>query len=142
MMPELDTILQFVLPLLLSYFAYLFGRRKDAAEIKKLEIESENLKIQARKLELEATEQELTTEKTELDIMDRTVDFYKNKMSTMLDEIESLKQQVNELKVLIQDLILNQCLGDKCPTRIEYNKIILKRAARKRTKPVSNNDKK
>lgn len=134
MMPEIDTILQFVLPLLLSYFAYLFGRRKDTAEIKKLEIESENLKIQARKLELEAEQQELTTEKTELDIMDRTVDFYKNKMATMLDEIESLKEQVSELKTLIQGLVLNQCLGDKCPTKIEYNKIMIKRATRKKTK--------
>lgn len=130
-MPELDTILQFVLPLLLSYLAYLFGRRKDAAEIKKLEIESQNLKLQARKLELDAEQQVLNTEKGEIDIMDRTVDFYKNKMAEMLDEIESLKRQIGELKVLIEGLVLNQCLGDKCETRIELNKIMSKRAARK-----------
>jgi len=133
-MPELDTILQFVLPLLLSYLAYLFGRRKDAAEIKKLEIESQNLKLQARKLELEAEQQELDAEKEEIDIMDRTVDFYKNKMATMLDEIEFLKKQVMELKMLIEGLVLNQCLGDKCPTNIEYKKIIAKRIARKKVK--------
>jgi uncharacterized protein with PhoU and TrkA domain len=130
-MPELDTILQFVLPLLLSYLAYLFGRRKDAAEIKKLEIESQNLKLQARKLELDAEQQVLDTEKEEIDIMDRTVDFYKNKMAEMLDEIESLKKQIAELKVLLEGLVLNQCLGDKCPTKIEYKKILVKRAARK-----------
>lgn len=133
-MPGLDTILQFVLPLLLSYLAYLFGRRKDAAEIKKLEIESQNLKLQSRKLELEAEQQELDAEREEIDIMDRTVDFYKNKMATMLDEIESLKQQVIELKALIESLVLNQCLGDKCPTNIEYKKIIAKREARKKVK--------
>ena len=130
-MPELDTILQFVLPLLLSYLAYLFGRTKDAAEIKKLEIESQNLKLQARKLELDAEQQVLDTEKGEIDIMDRTVDFYKNKMAEMLDEIESLKRQIGELKVLIEGLVLNQCLGDKCPTKIEYKKILVKRATRK-----------
>jgi len=135
-MPELDTILQFVLPLLLSYLAYKFGRRRDAAEIKKLEIESQNLQLQARKLELEAEQQELDTEKDQIDVMDRIVDFYINKMATMLDEIESLKHQVNELKVLIQGLTLNQCLGDKCPTNIEYKKIIAKRIARKKVKPV------
>ena len=133
-MPELDTILQFVLPLLLSYLAYLFGRRKDAAEIKKLEIESQNLKLQSRKLELEAEQQVLDTEKEEIDIMDRTVDFYKNKMAEMLDEIETLKNQIGELKTLIEKLLLNQCVEDNCKTAIEYKKILTKREARKKYK--------
>ena len=35
---------------------------------------------------------------------------------------------------MIEGLISNQCLGDNCPTKIEYNKILVKRAARKRVK--------
>ena len=130
-MINLESITQFILPLLLSYFAYLYGRKKDEAEIKKLEIESKNLGIQARKLELEADQKEIEAEKSEIDVMDRTVEFYKSKMAEMLDEIEDLKEQIGELKVLIEGLVLNQCLGDKCPTKIEYKKILVKRATRK-----------
>ena len=137
-MINLESITQFILPLLLSYFAHLYGRKKDEAEIKKLEIESKNLGIQARKLELEADQKEIEAEKSEIDVMDRTVEFYKSKMTEMLDEIEYLKEQIGELKVLIEGLVLNQCLGDKCPTKIELNKIMIKRAARKKVKKNDN----
>ena len=133
-MINLESITQFILPLLLSYFAYLYGRKKDEAEIKKLEIESKNLGIQARKLELEADQKEIEAEKSEIDVMDRTVEFYKSKMAEMLDEIEYLKEQISELKEMIESLVLNQCLGDNCPTKIELNKIMAKRAARKKVK--------
>ena len=112
-MTKLDVLTQFILPLLLSYFGYLYGRRKDKAETKKLQIE---------------------TEKEEIDVMDRTVEFYKTKMAEMLDEIEDLKKQISELKEMIESLVSNQCLGEHCQTKIEYNKIMTKRAARKRNK--------
>ena len=66
--------------------------------------------------------------------MDRTVDFYKSKMAEMLDEIENLKYQISELKEMIESLVSNQCLGDNCPIKIEFNKIMTKRAARKKVK--------
>ncbi len=131
-MPNLDTILQFILPFLLSYVAYLFGRKRDKTEIKKLEIEAKNLELESKKLELEAEHQEVETEKDELDLMDRTVDFYKTKMTEMLDEIEILKSQINELKEMIESLVNNQCKGDDCESKKELNKILAKRAARKK----------
>ena len=133
-MINLESITQFILPLLLSYFAYLYGRKKDEAEIKKLEIESKNLGIQARKLELEADQKEIEAEKSEIDVMYRTVEFYKSKMAEMLDEIETLKNQIGELKTLIEKLLLNQCVEDNCKTAIEYKKILTKREARKKYK--------
>lgn len=134
-MPNLELILPYALPLVLSYASYLFGKRKSNAETDKIKIESENLKIQAKKLELEIEQQEVDTEKDEIDVMNRTVDFYKNKMSEMLDEIEGLKRQVSELKAILEGLALSQCLGNTCPTKIEYNKIMAKRAARKKPTP-------
>ena len=59
---------------------------------------------------------------------------YKSEMSEMMNEIEDLKEQIKELKEMIESLIFNQCLGDNCHTKIEYNKILAKRAARKRVK--------
>ena len=118
-MINLESITQFILPLLLSYFAYLYGRKKDEAEIKKLEIESKNLGIQARKLELEADQKEIEAEKSEIDVMDRTVEFYKSKMAEMLDEIEDLKEQISELKE-IYNVIKNLSHIDDIPNFRNY----------------------
>lgn len=117
-MTKLDVLVQFILPLLLSYFGYLYGRRKDKAETKKLKIE---------------------TEKEEIDVVDRRIEMYKSEMTEMMDEIEDLKEQIKEMKEMLESLISNQCLGDNCPTRIEYNKILAKRAARKRAKQNTEN---
>ena len=48
-MINLESITQFILPLLLSYFAYLYGRKKDEAEIKRLERASKRLKEWAKR---------------------------------------------------------------------------------------------
>lgn len=117
-MEKLDVLIQFVLPLLLSYFGYLYGRKKDKAETKKLNIE---------------------TEKEEIDVVDRRIEMYKSEMSEMMDEIEDLKEQIKELKEMIESLVSNQCLGDSCPTKIELDKIMKKRAQRKKIKPAQSN---
>ena len=116
---NLDSVVQIVLPLLLSYITFLYGKNKNKAETKKLEIESE---------------------KEEIEVMNSAVDFYKDKMADLLEELEYLKQQVTELKRMVESLVGNQCLGDACPTRIEYNKIMAKRAARKKYNEVKKND--
>ena len=112
-MINLESITQFILPLLLSYFAYLYGRKKDEAEIEKIKTEN-NLE--------------------EIDVVNRRIAMYKSEMSEMMNEIEDLKEQIKELKEMIESLVSNQCLGDNCSTKIEYNKILAKRAARKRVK--------
>ena len=112
-MINLESITQFILPLLLSYFAYLYGRKKDEAEIEKIKTEN-NLE--------------------EADVVNRRIAMYKSEMTEMMNEIEALKEQIKELKEMIENLIFNQCLGDNCHTKIEYNKILAKRAARKRVK--------
>ena len=112
-MTKLDVLIQFILPLLLSYFGYLYGRSKDKAETKKIKIE---------------------TEKDKIDVVDRRIEMYKSEMAEMMDEIEDLKEQIKELKEMIENLVSNQCLGENCPTRIEYNKILQKREARKKSK--------
>ena len=68
--------------------------------------------------------------------MDRTVEFYKSKMAEVLDEVEDLKEHIDELKEMIKSLVSNQC--DNCPTKIELDKIMTKRAARKRVKKNDN----
>lgn len=117
-MTKLDVLVQFILPLLLSYFAYLYGRNKDKAETKKIKVETD----------LEETE-----------VVNRRIEMYKSEMSEMMDEIEDLKEQIKELKEMVESLISNQCLGDNCPTKIELDKIMKKRAARKRTKKQQEN---
>lgn len=112
-MTKLDVLVQFALPLLLSYFAYLYGRKKDKAEIKKIQLET-------------AIDEDA--------IVSRRIEMYKSEMSEMMNEIEDLKEQIKELKEMIESLISNQCLGDNCLTKIEYNKILTKRAARKKNR--------
>lgn len=114
---NLDVVVQLALPVILSYVGYLYGRRKDQAEINKIKVE---------------------TDIEQIDVVDRRIEMYKSEMSEMMDEIEDLKEQIKELKEMIESLISNQCLGDNCPTKIELDKILKKRAARKKTKPAQN----
>lgn len=137
-MIKIELLVQIMLPVLLSFLSYLYGRKKSDAEIKKLEIESKNLEIESRKLEIEADTKESESEKNEIDVMDRIVKFYEDKVTEMLDEIESLKKQIKELKEIIEDLVSNQCKDKDCPTKKEYDKIMVQREKRKRTKSLKN----
>lgn len=120
-MEKLEGVVQFILPLLLSYFAYLYGREKDKAE-------TINLRIEAKE--------------KEINVMDRTVEFYKTKMSEMLDEVEDLKTQILSLRELVETLVVNQCKGEDCSYRQELKKILDAREARKKARILKMENKK
>ena len=54
----------------------------------------------------------------------------------IVDKYETYKEQTNRRIYELEEIIKNQdrdkCLGDLCPTKIEYNKILAKRLERKR----------
>lgn len=55
---------------------------------------------------------------------------------TIVDQYETYKtctdKRIYELEEIIKNQDIDKCLGDLCPTKIEYNKIIAKRLERKR----------
>lgn len=108
-MTKLEFLVQFILPLVLAVIGYLAGSRKNSAESKKLEIEAgiENI--------------ELT---------ERRINSYKKQLVEMQEEIEGLRGQISELKELIEGLTTNQCTGNECEIKKDYDKIIAKRKAR------------
>jgi hypothetical protein len=110
-MEQLELLAPYILPLALSYITYLYGKGKTKAEIANLE---------------------LSAEEKEIDVMDKSVDFYRDKVADLLAEVAALKKQVTNLERLLENLTLNQCLGDSCSTKVEYDKIMTKRAARKK----------
>lgn len=109
-MDKLDLLMQFALPLLLSYFGYKFGKKRSEAETEKIRVQ---------------------TEIDQISLEERRIASYKNQLVDMQQEIEALRAQVFELKVILENLTANQCIGDACNYKIDLDKIMAKRAARK-----------
>lgn len=101
-----------------SLITYWIGSNKSAAEVRKLNAEAEQIELDTRLDEVELFEKinKVLSEQNE-----------KNEAY-----IRRLEQRISELEILIENLDNNQCLGDACLTKQAYDKIIAKRAARKK----------
>lgn len=105
-----------------SIVTYWIGSNRSAAEIRKLNAEAEQIELDTRLDEVELFEKinKVLAEQNE-----------KNEAY-----IKRLEERISELEILIENLDSNQCLGPACLTRQAYEKILAKRAARKK-KPVA-----
>ena len=118
-MTLIEILIQFVLPIILAVSGYIFGMKRTSIENRKLKIEAE----------LE-----------DIDLTERRISSYKKQLTEMQEEIEGLRSQISELKDLIENLTMNQCLGDDCPTKKAYDKIIAQRIARKNNRNKKNQE--
>jgi hypothetical protein len=110
-MSKLLEIAPYALPIATIVIGYFLGRKKTKAETKCIEVK---------------------TKSDEVDLDNKIINFYKSQTEDVLQEVTELRGEVAELKEFIKELIKNQCKGDNCQDRIEYNKILAKRESRKR----------
>lgn len=123
-----------------STIAFLLGKGKTTAETEKLEAETEKIEIETKLDEvkfLKEINQNLTEqyEKNDKRWSERYAEMEK-KWMTIVDQYETYKTRTDKRICELEEIIKNQdrdkCLGDLCPTKIEYNKILAKRLERKR----------
>ena len=103
--------------LVVSVSTYLLGKRKTSSEIRKLEAESDKLEMDKKIDELEFFSK-----------INKVLEDQNAKHETY---IKSLEKRIIELETMVKNLHGKQCLGDNCPTKQDYDKIIAKREARK-----------
>jgi len=111
-----------IIPLVVGLSSYLFGRRKSTADTKKIEAETDKIDIERRLEEVELFERinkALETQNARLEI-----------------QIKQLGIRIQELEIIVDRQNAERCLGDNCPTKIAYNKIMVSRAKRKKKTTV------
>jgi len=123
-----------------SAFTFLLGKGKNQAETEKLEKETEKIEIETKFDEvklLKEINQNLSDqyEKNDKRWTERYAEMEK-KWMTIVSQYEVYKTQTEKRICELEEIVKNQdrdkCLGDLCPTKIEYNKILAKRLERKR----------
>lgn len=118
----LGTVGTIAVPLVVGLSSYLFGRRKSSADTKKTEAETDKIDIERRLEEVELFERinkALETQNSRLEI-----------------QIKQLGLRIQELEIIVDRQNAERCLGESCPTKIAYNKIMVSRAKRKKKTPA------
>lgn len=97
-----------------SLMAYALGKEKNKADLSKTEADTLKTREETEKLRIDNS-----IEKLEL-------------VDKLMAKIDSMQKQIDELQETINKLEYEKCKGDSCPTRIEYNILMAKKAARKK----------
>lgn len=97
-----------------SLVGYAVGSKKNIAETDNLDAETEKIEEETERLRIQNVNDKL------------------NLIDKLMLKIDGMQRQMNDMQLTINRLEFNQCKGDLCPTRIEYKKILDKRAARKK----------
>ena len=118
----LETVGTWGVPLVVGLSSYLFGRRKNSADTKKTEAETEKIDIERRLEEVELFER-----------INKALETQNEKLET---QIRQLSLRIQELEIIVDRQNNERCLGDSCPTKMAYNKIMVSRAKRKKKTPA------
>jgi len=101
-----------------SVVTYLIGSNKANAEVRKLNAEAGQIELDNRLDEVELFEK-----------INKVLVEQNEKHEAYIKRLEG---RISELEILIENLTGSQCLGDDCLTKQAYDKIMAKRAARKK----------
>lgn len=101
-----------------SIITYVIGANKSSAEVRKLNAEAKQIEVSTRIDEVKLLEE-----------INRVLDEQNEKNKAYIARLEL---RIDELEELLENLNSKQCLGDACPTKQAYDKIIAKRLARKK----------
>ena len=110
-------------PLIAMVVSYWVGRRKSSADTKKTEAETEKIDVERRLEEVELFER-----------INKALETQNEKLET---QIKILGLRIQELEIIVERQNAERCLGDACPTRVAYTKIMTTRAKRKKKPAVT-----
>jgi len=112
-----------VVPIVAIVGSYLIGRRKNSADTKKTEAETDKIEVERRLEEIELFER-----------INRALETQNMKLE---NQIKQLGLRIQELEIMVDRQNSERCLGDLCPTKIAYDKIMVSRAKRKKKQPTN-----